>query len=1068
MNRYHHLTCREWDEKLEMTDPEMLTDEEIEGFNLHIASCSRCASLISDPEMDTLIRENISLEEVFTMLPHNTYETSTNETSRKFRRSIFIGLGETGNEIVYRLKREVEAHLFDTPLFQYCVIDADEHTTDTPVYSGNSMYLNIGHSFHESTSHTLQTSAAIASWWGERSTAYLEIDESVHQMRATGRRHLFEHFDEVKAALQTIVNATTNSILHRQVDSQGFEMLDAPPVVYLVFSPGDALGSGLFLDIAYLMQELFKPHVSAEIVALAMLPGSRLLMAESYTRLQANTYAALQELEHYTNTQSTWDVSYPSNMHISSTNPPFSSVYLVDNTNEKGETYPLEHVYEQVKRLLYWLCIPEISTSTFKHDDGMGGGDMLSHITDSSCIEHVKGNDSESEEEDIGQLPIYSTFGISHAHFDWQAERVRSQAEMFFYEQFLHQQVASPTLPTFLRNATVLSNTIKKDMFSFKSYIPPDKMFDLPERILPEDISTEMKRLKRAYDKALSNFEEDSQWQQLEMKYIGQASAAISTFIHITLKEHGPVYVHQALEEMLASLQKLRDDLDILHQEQIRDKLTFDQQLSSYFERWETTSEVSKDYCRRKKPTLEKFLYDQYMVALLEKCFKHIITHLFNPIARFTEQQKALFADAKRKLASMYARAIEYEDERQQRRDEPLTNTIQPRLNEQKHLENMIVSGVFDIEALAHQILQETYEMWPFDDEDTDGIGRLQKHINRIVTQALGDLGQQEHLAYRLQSPECGAIRRRFVAESAYMVNMIDTAKRRLLPELDSLHILNYGLRSSQSGSCSDIEIALGRLSIDIAAHPLLRLTESENELTLINVVHGFSLSSLCILDELHRAYELVTKSAHAPYLHLYLKNQEGGCLAPTKEPFTFEQLLETWRTLLENVSNRRTVLLVDLEVIFKPLEDYSTSNASRTAFIQVDAPDHPFFDVLLRLRETITTQLNVLSLGMMQTPEVRQILTTLADMEAMLFAQGWHKIDPPQYTLFNPQFHHRYLEDDTEWSANKRARIIEVVSPGYMRQPHYASRLIRRAEVIVSIWSGDNQERPVIAEKRQ
>lgn len=1084
MNHYHHLTCREWDEKLEMTDPEMLTDEEIEGYNLHIASCSRCASLISDPEMDTLIRENISLEEVFTMLPSETHEASKNETGRKLRRTIFIGLGGIGNEIVCRLKREIEVHQFDTPLFQYCVIDNSKHTSDAPFQGENSTYINIGHSISDNTPCSSEISRAIESWWGERSTAYIEVDESVRQMRAVGRRQLFEHFDEVKTALQTIVGATTNGRVHRQVASQGFEVLDAPPVVYLVFSSGDAVGSGLFLDIAYLIRELFKTSMSPEIVAFAMLPDARQRMTEPYMRIQANAYAALQELEYYTKTTSTWNVSYPSHVHISSTQPPFSSVFLVDTVHEKGKTYPVEYVYEQVNRLLFWLHSPEISTSMFKHNEFLHVDDMHSWLAPPGCIKHEQGNVNghEGGSEDIGQLPIYSTFGISHVRLDWQAERVRPQAEMFLYDQFLRQQAISPTLPAFLRNATTLYKTVMKDVSSFQSYTLDEKLY-IGGEILPQYVASELLALQQEYSKRLSSFENDSQWQQVEMKYTEQAKAAISAFIHTALKEHGPVYVYQALEKMLSSMEAMQVTLEKMYKEQIRCENAQGKNVAETFAEWHTSSDAQDinrkgRWFSKKNPhishqdeqKINDHLYKQYRETVLTICYKHIITQLFDPISRFVKQQQEVFVDAKSKLTALYAHALERANAQEQWKDVTpfLENVVQPRLHEQQHLDDMIITGKFDIEARAHEALQETYDVWPFDDDDTDGIGRLQEYINAQVTQALLDSGKHEHPAYRLQSHECSVPRRRFVTESAVVVNFTDTAKRWLLSTLDTLHILNYGLSPSQTGSRRDVELALNRLSVDIAAEPHLRLTESENELTLIKIVHGFSLSTLAVFDELLCAYKLIAETAYAPYLHFHLHLHKGAHSALSRETITIERLLETWRTLLETVSRKRTVLFIDLEDIFKPLEDYYRLETSRTDGIKVDTPDHPFFDVLFNLKEAITSQLNVLSVETMQTPEIRQLLTTLADMEALLFRQDWHKIDPPQYTLFDPRFHHRHLEDDTEWPAHRKARIIEVVSPGYVRQYPHTEPIIRRAEVIISHWSNDNEERPVVAEQRQ
>lgn len=1068
MNRYECFSCHDWDKELASSDPDMLSDEELDAYNVHLSNCSRCAALISDPEMDAFIRENISLEEVFAMLPQKELETCDYNMSGKLRRSIFIGLGKTGNEVVCQLMREVETSQFNTPMFQYCVIDACEDASRTTSVYNNFHYLNIsGHAPEADVQHSSQihqaneSYKAVADWWGERSSTHLLVDESVGQMRAMGRKLLFEHFDDVLAVLQTAISAIVNKHMHRLADCRHMDVSDKSPIVYLVFSLGDATGSGLFLDIAYLIKELFSSHVSPEIVALAVLPGFNQPPGETYTRQQANAYAALQELEYYTKRASIWDVSYPSNVHVTSTQPPFSSVYLIDTTNEKSQIFPFEYVYAQVKRLLLWLSVPEISTSVIKHHNVMTVDDALSHFVNSGCMNAVALD--AHEDENIGQLPIYSTFGISHARLDWQADRMHPQTIVKMYEQFLQQPDVSSTLPRFLRSAKALNDTILNEVQDFKGYIPPENSHYISGKVRVSGFYEMMLTLKDEYTLYLEYFEGDNRWQQLYLKYIGQATSAITAFMHIALQEHGPVYVSQALEKMLSTMQELSQALDKMTQEQMKHKNEMDDQVDALLQEWKQAAQIPKEnpvVALPEQQNVSQCLYKQYRATLVVICSEHIKTELFNPIARFIEQQQKVFADAQSKLNTLCGQALaaqvlerEAAEKRQNSPTPFLLHTVPPRLTEQEHFDDMYVHGKFDIETMARQALQETYALWPFDDEKEDGIVQLQQHVNERVTQALKGLGKHEHLAYRLQSGDGATFKNTFVAASSLMLNFTDATERRL-SELDNVHLLNYGLDSSQVQSRRDIETVLNKFSRDVPGHTQFRQTMCGRELTFINVVHGFTLSSLRILDGLHKAYKFVIETTYGPYLHLFPGNQQSKQLTPSRELWSVQKLLETWRNLLADVCSRRTVLIIDLEDIFKPLQDYYNSTRSKTDFIQVDRPDHPFFEALTNLKEAFNAQLDVLSVQTMQTPEVKHIVTTLEEMEAMLFAQGWRKIDPPLHSLFNPRLHHRYLEDDTAWPVTRQAYIIEVVRPGYMCErsddPH-VTPLVRHAEVIVS-----------------
>ena len=1102
MSNYQYLTCQEWDEKLAETDPEMLTDEELDAYNLHVSTCSRCASLISNSKSNTFIRENIPLEEIMATIPEKKCEARA--MRRTLRRSIFIGLGKTGNEIVSHVSHEFKRPNFATSLFQYCIIDADEKSSSPSFNQDNQAYLNIGNTVFDRGLQDAQMRDAIAEWWGNRDINYVKIDESTGQMRAIGRVQLFTHFDEIYNILQYIVNATACNVKSSQIAEQGFEMLDDPPIVYLIFSPGDVIGGGLFLDIAYLVQELFKPHVSPEIVALAVLPGSKQTLAESHTRLQANTYAALQELEHYTKAASTWEVSYPSSIRISSTASPFSSVYLVDTANEKGETYSFEDVYKQVERFLFCLSIPEVSTSPQQTLMYESDSTIVSRIVHSRCVKDVE----DDRHEPIDHLPMFSSFGVSHARLDWQMERIRSQVKMLFYNHFLYQKPVSSSLPGFLRSVTALNSTFEKELPFLRSVTTIKSAFEkelpffedsnssydkliLKGKITHSSVLEEIQVLKKKYDDRLLPVRDDEQWRSVETKYVEQARSSISTFIHITLQEHGPVAAQRALEEMYAHLEKLHKEIKELHQDQYGQKCDAERWVNDNCKKWRIESEKPCDsqngsrLCEKRrfigdgqKKDITDNLYKLYIATLLEIYCTHIIDALLTPISGIVKQQKQVFANTKDKLDELYGKSIERDmeqeeqDENSARHSQPSVQLVKPYRKELEHLKKAISSGKLPVEALSQEISQNIYEMWPFEDNDGDGMMRLEHHIDAVVTQLLTDFGKQEHLAYRLHSYDSASVRQRFIASSACMINFTETAKRQLFM-LNNLHMLNYGFAPSQAARRLDIEITLGKFADDLSGHPHLRQVDSEHELTLLNVVHGFSLSSLRILDEFHRAYEFVIRTAHAPYLHLYDMQQGITRSVFTREPFTLEQLRETWEALLANV-RLRTMLLVDLEDIFEPLERYYTFIGSCTKFMKIDRPDHPFFDVLATLKKMITPQLNQLAVETLQTSEVKQILTTLADMEAMLFSQGWHKIDPPQYTLFNPQLHHRHLEDDTVLPVNKKARIIDVENPGYIHYNsddahnthRFSTPVVRRAEVIISSWSDDNQERPVSAEQ--
>src|SRR5438270_8699980 len=93
-------------------------------------------------------------------------------------------------------------------------------------------------------------------------------------MRAVGRMGFFYHFNSIEKQLrrmvQTIMDVNTREIAFER----GFDVSGNGPIVYLVFSLCGGTGSGLFLDVAYVLRQLLTFSDSPPtLVAVAMLPG---------------------------------------------------------------------------------------------------------------------------------------------------------------------------------------------------------------------------------------------------------------------------------------------------------------------------------------------------------------------------------------------------------------------------------------------------------------------------------------------------------------------------------------------------------------------------------------------------------------------------------------------------------------------------------------------------------------------------------------------------------------------------------------------------------------------------
>jgi len=119
------------------------------------------------------------------------------------------------------------------------------------------------------------------------------------QTRPWGRLAFFQHYTRIREQLRTILTGLRAADVGKDAARIGVNDLNTARVqVFVVFSVAGGTGSGLFLDTAFLLQDLAQELgivVNAE--ALILLP--EVFSNDPTHRVFANAYAALMEIEHY-------------------------------------------------------------------------------------------------------------------------------------------------------------------------------------------------------------------------------------------------------------------------------------------------------------------------------------------------------------------------------------------------------------------------------------------------------------------------------------------------------------------------------------------------------------------------------------------------------------------------------------------------------------------------------------------------------------------------------------------------------------------------------------------------
>ena len=292
-----------------------------------------------------------------------TQSTSNNNQSRGINRTICIGLGGTGRDILMRIRRLIVDSYGDLeklPIVSFVHIDTDKAATQISGLRTGSTYHGVDLSFKEaekvsatmsskdvnnfaqelekrSTSERPGPYDNIRLWFPPQLKSNIKaVEEGAKGIRPVGRLAFFHNYSKIQKAIETAERKTRG---HEGVLLKAGLRVDSGLNIFVVGSLCGGTGSGMFLDVAYSLRRTYGEQ-NAQIV------GYLVISPELYgdtSNMKANTYAALKELNHYTTPGTKFEACY--NMQnlvtVQESRPPYDYAYLVSNETA-GEYQILE------------------------------------------------------------------------------------------------------------------------------------------------------------------------------------------------------------------------------------------------------------------------------------------------------------------------------------------------------------------------------------------------------------------------------------------------------------------------------------------------------------------------------------------------------------------------------------------------------------------------------------------------------------------------------------------------------------------------------------------------------
>lgn len=288
--------------------------------------------------------------------------------------TLMIGLGGTGKEILLRFRRRVVERygsLDSLPFVQFIHIDTDTTANAKEQYdlpsSGDPLYDAIKFNPSERIDLTIEggtgkyvsnirTYPHIQRWFP--TTGKIKdlgnLGEGAGQVRVASRLGFYHapNYQKITSSLDHARRNLSDPKIANQVGELGFDFDPSRIDIIVACSIAGGTGGGTYLDMGFLLKRFFD---NSNTLGILLLPSFFAGYAGG-TRVQANGYAALMELNHHAfgNTfVANWDGTRTEEL----VPPPFDITYLVDGTNEAGLGIPSnggEHdAYQMIADVLF-------------------------------------------------------------------------------------------------------------------------------------------------------------------------------------------------------------------------------------------------------------------------------------------------------------------------------------------------------------------------------------------------------------------------------------------------------------------------------------------------------------------------------------------------------------------------------------------------------------------------------------------------------------------------------------------------------------------------------------------
>jgi eukaryotic-like serine/threonine-protein kinase len=226
-----------------------------------------------------------------------------------FRPTVIIGLGGLAAQTLAALQRRLTDRFGDpgaVPAIQTLLFDTDAETLKSVTEGEGAALANdqaVLLPLRQAADYRQQSHQHLQ-WLSRRWIFNIPRTLQTQGFRPLGRLALVDHFERVSSRIaRAISQATDREAIAASAAASGLPFHAGPPRVFLVSSIAGGTGSGMVLDVAYLVRKLLRDLKLSDEGLCGVLAHCTGRIAQNRDLATANAYAFLGELHHYSEMQ---------------------------------------------------------------------------------------------------------------------------------------------------------------------------------------------------------------------------------------------------------------------------------------------------------------------------------------------------------------------------------------------------------------------------------------------------------------------------------------------------------------------------------------------------------------------------------------------------------------------------------------------------------------------------------------------------------------------------------------------------------------------------------------------